>query len=80
MQKLTPVKPKQLVKLLLQLGFRERDAQGAHVLFKHPDGRTTTVSLHPQEISRGLLRKILNDVGISREEYESLRKKAKKSR
>lgn len=73
MPKLTPIKPKKLIKILLELGFVERDAEGSHILFRHSDGRTTTVAMKSREISRGLLRKILHDIDISKEEYEKLR-------
>ena len=33
MPKLVPIKPKKLVKMLLGLGFTERDAEGFHVFF-----------------------------------------------
>lgn len=75
MPRLVPIKPKDLATLLAKIGFEERDAEGSHVLFKHPDGRTTTVALKSKEISRGLLRKILHDIDLSREEYDRLRKK-----
>ncbi len=55
------------------MDFVKRDAEGSHVFFKHADGRTTTIPMHAKELSRGLLRKILNDIDISREEYEKLR-------
>ena len=74
MPKLIPIKPKRLIKILISMGFVERDAQGSHVFFKHKDGRTTVVPVHNRELSKGLLRKILNDVNLSIEEYEKLRK------
>jgi predicted RNA binding protein YcfA (HicA-like mRNA interferase family) len=74
MPKLIPIKPKKLIKILISLGFSERDAQGSHVFFKHDDGRTTVVPVHNRELSKGLLRKILNDVQLSVDEYEKLRK------
>ena len=74
MPKLVSIKPKKLIKILLQLGFTERDAEGSHVFFRHADGRTTVVPVHNRELSRGLLRKILHDVQLSVEEYEKLRK------
>ena len=74
MPKLIPIKPKKLIKILISIGFTERDAQGSHVFFKHKDGRTTVVPVHNRELSKGLLRKILNDVQLSIEEYEKLRK------
>lgn len=74
MPKLIPIKPKRLIQILLLLGFLQRDAEGSHTFFSHPDGRTTVISIHNKEISKGLLRKILNDVHLSVEEYEKLRK------
>ena len=74
MPKLIPVKPKKFIKILLSLGFKKRDAEGSHVFFNHPDGRTTVISMHNREISKGLLRKILNDIQLSPEEYDKLRK------
>ncbi len=74
MPKLALIKPNKLRKILLDLGFIERDAEGSHVFFEHKDGRTTVVPMKRTEISRGLLRKILNDCNISIEEYNRLRK------
>ncbi|MBI2411330.1 MAG: type II toxin-antitoxin system HicA family toxin [Candidatus Kerfeldbacteria bacterium] len=75
MPKLVPIKPKPFIKILLKLGFVQRDAEGSHVFFRHADGRTTVVPVHNKEISRGLLRKILNDIQISVKEYDALRRK-----
>ena len=74
MPKLIPIKPKKLIKILVDLGFSERDAEGSHVFFRHKDGRTTVVPIHNRELSKGLLRKILNNIQLSIEEYEKLRK------
>jgi predicted RNA binding protein YcfA (HicA-like mRNA interferase family) len=74
MPKLVPIKPKKLIKILLKLGFFERDAEGSHVFFRHHDGRTTVVPIHNKELSKGLLRKILNDVQLSVEKYDELRR------
>ena len=61
--------------MLEKLGFITKRDKGSHVFLKHPDGRTTIIPLHPGEkISSGLLRKILKDMGISREEYFKLLK------
>ena len=74
MPRLVPIKPKDLVKILLKLSFIQRDAEGSHVFFKHADGRTTVIPVHSREISKGLLKKILNDVKLSVDEYDELRK------
>lgn len=74
MPKLVPLKPRQLVKILIFLGFKKRDAKGSHVFFAHSDGRTTVIPIHNRDLSKGLLRKILNDIQLSIEEYDKLRK------
>ena len=74
MPKLALIKPKKLIKILLRLGFEERDAEGSHLLFRHADGRTTVIPVHNKELGRGLLRKILHDVQLTVEEYDKLRK------
>lgn len=74
MPKLIPIKPKLLVKILFKLGFTQRDAEGSHVFFKHPNGKTTVVPIHNKDLSKGILKKILNDIQLSVEEYDKLRK------
>jgi len=75
MPKLVPIKPQKLKKVLLELGFVERDACGSHVFFRHQDGRTTVLPMGKDEIGCGLLRKILNDVKLPVKEYDVLRKR-----
>ncbi len=74
MPKLVTIKPKKLIKIILSLGFKKRDAEGSHVFFLHSDGRTTVIPIHNRELSKGLLKKILNDINLSVEEYDKLRK------
>jgi len=73
MSRLPIIKPGKLIKTLTKLGFRKIRQEGSHVFFKHPDGRTTVVPLHPgKDIGRGLLRAILNDVKITPKEFQKL--------
>lgn len=74
MPKLIPITPKKFIKVLTKLRFTQRDAEGSHVFFRHTDGRTTVVPIHNKDISKGLLKKLLNDIQVSVEEYEKLRK------
>ena len=68
--KLTPLSSDKIIKVLLNLGFEKKRQKGSHAFFKHPDGRITTVPLHSgEEVGRGLLRKIINDIKITREEF-----------
>lgn len=76
MSKLSQVKSRQLVKVVLALGFKFRDQSGSHAVYIHDDGRRTTVSIHPSEtIGIGLLTKIIKkDLKISKEEFVRLLK------
>ncbi len=76
MTKLVPISGKKFCKLLEKLGFEKIYGKGSHVRFKHPDGRRTVVPVHgDEEFGPGLLREILKQIKISREEYLRLRKK-----
>lgn len=70
---LRPVKGTTLIKMLARIGFFPVRQRGSHVILKHADGRVTVVPVHSgEEIGRGLLSRILKDVGLSREEYLDL--------
>jgi predicted RNA binding protein YcfA (HicA-like mRNA interferase family) len=75
MPKLIPCRYSKLRKILLFIGFVQREASGSHVFFGHPDGRTTLVPKRNDDLGKGLLRKILNDAGLTVEEYEKYRQK-----
>jgi len=75
MTRLLPISGRKMSKILEKLGFRKVHQVGSHARYIHPDGRKTVVSLHGnEELSIGLLKEILNQVKISREEYEKLRR------
>jgi len=60
------LKPREVVALLLELGFVEVRQRGSHRQYRHPDGRGTTVPFHAgRDISPALLRVIARDIGIS---------------
>jgi predicted RNA binding protein YcfA (HicA-like mRNA interferase family) len=71
MPKLPVIKDRELIRVLHRLGFFEHPERGtSHLVFKHPDGRRTTVARHPgKDIPRGTLRAILRDMNISTEEF-----------
>ncbi|MEO6541755.1 MAG: type II toxin-antitoxin system HicA family toxin [Ferruginibacter sp.] len=73
MSKLPIVNAKQLEKLLLQLGFIIFRQKGSHKFYKHPDGRYTTIPHHPgEDLSRPLIKTILNQIDLSSEEFIQL--------
>lgn len=70
MSKLPVVKAKELIRVLNKLGFFEYHRVGSHAQFKHLDGRRTTVSVHyGKDITTGTLRGIINDIGLTPEEF-----------
>ncbi|MCI0637482.1 MAG: type II toxin-antitoxin system HicA family toxin [Gemmataceae bacterium] len=72
--KLPIVKPDELIRALEKVGFTLlRKSKGGHQRFGHADARKTTVPVHKgKTIGRGLLRKILRDVGMTAEELKEL--------
>ena len=67
------VNSRQLISTLERTGFEIVRQRGSHVRLKHPDGQVVTVPLHSgRDIGRGLLRKILRDAKLSREEFIEL--------
>ena len=74
MAKLPLLKPDQLSKILIKLGFRLVRQEGSHIFFEHPNGKTTVIPNHPgEEIRRGLLNKIIKkDLEMDREEFLKL--------
>ena len=74
MTRLPLLKPDQLSRILVKLGFRLIRQEGSHMFFEHPDGRTTVVPCHPgEEIRRGLLNKIIKkDLEMEREDFLKL--------
>ena len=73
MSKLPVLKPTELVRLLERLGFERLRQKGSHLYLRHPDGRATVVPMHRgEDIPPGLLRAILHDVELSREQFLDL--------
>jgi len=71
--KLPVLKPTELVRLLERLGFARIRQKGSHLYLRHPDGRATVVPMHRgEELGPGLLRSILHDVKLSRDEFLDL--------
>jgi len=74
MPKLRPAKPQTVQRVLEKLGFQLLRQSGSHAVFRHPDGRWTTVPLHPgKDVAKGTLRKIIKDAGISVDNFEAMK-------
>jgi len=73
MSKLSPIKSDELIRVLEKLGFEKIRQSGSHAIFKHPEGRWTTVPMHKgKDVAKGTLRKILKDVEITYEDFRKL--------
>jgi predicted RNA binding protein YcfA (HicA-like mRNA interferase family) len=64
--RLTPVDPRVMDRALSKLGFARVRQKGSHVLYRHADGRTTTVPHHKgRGLAVPLVRAILADINMS---------------
>lgn len=72
MARLTPISPHKLEKILVALGFKPIRQKGSHVFYLHSDGRHTSIPFHGnREICPVLLKLILKEIQLSREDYQS---------
>lgn len=63
------LKAREVVAILVALGFFEARQRGSHKQFRHADGRATTVPFHAgRDISPILLRQISKDIGLTVEQ------------
>ena len=73
MSRLRVVRFKTMEKALRRLGFEAARQKGAHVFYRHPDGRTTTVPNHPgRDLARPLIREILREIELTPKEFNEL--------
>jgi predicted RNA binding protein YcfA (HicA-like mRNA interferase family) len=65
MSKIPVLKPGEVEKKLLNLGFVEVRQKGSHKQYRHPDGRCTTLPFHSgRDIAPLLLKKIAKDIDL----------------
>ena len=69
--KLPRLTGKEIAKVVEIMGFVYSHTTGSHMVYKHPDGRRTTIPYHAgEDIGPGLLNKIIKkDLKITREEF-----------
>ena len=73
-RRLPSFKPRELVALLKRAGFLPPYQDSSHLYLRHPSrGRTTCVPMHPGDVKRNLVHKILfKDCGLGLSEVRRL--------
>ncbi|HEX9334479.1 MAG TPA: type II toxin-antitoxin system HicA family toxin [Pseudonocardiaceae bacterium] len=67
------IRGERVVKALERVGFKIARISGSHHIMRHPDGRGTTVPVHSgRDIAKGTLRGILDDIGLSMDEFRAV--------
>jgi predicted RNA binding protein YcfA (HicA-like mRNA interferase family) len=67
------VRGERLVRALERAGFKVARIAGSHYVMRHPDGRGTTIPVHPgRDVAKGTLRNIVADAGLTIEELKRL--------
>ena len=67
------IRGERVVRALERAGFKIARVSGSHHVMRHPDGRGTTVPVHPgRDVAKGTLRGIMSDVGMTAEELRRL--------
>lgn len=70
MSRLPLCSARQMFRILRHLGFQLARHEGGHAVWVHADGRLTVIPAHPGEmLGRGLLRRILREIGLSVQDY-----------
>ena len=74
MAKLKPLKPREVVRKLQQLGFQGPVAGGKHQRMIHPEtGQIIPIPTHQgRDVGVGLIREIIRELGIGREKWMRL--------
>jgi len=73
MNKIKPLPAKKVIRALEKIGFKQIRQKGAHLFMRHPDGRTTLITVHPgEDIGKGMIRKIISDAKLTRDEWFEL--------
>jgi len=73
MSELPVISARETLQRLLKAGFVVVSQKGSHIKLWHPiTDRRTGVPLHPGDLGRNLLRKILKQAGISTKEFTEL--------
>lgn len=64
--------PRELLRFLKSKGFIEKRQRGSHLVLQHPATKyRAVIPIHPGDLPKGLLHRILKDAGLTLEEFLS---------
>jgi predicted RNA binding protein YcfA (HicA-like mRNA interferase family) len=59
------------VRAVRKIGYELDHTTGSHMILRHPSRRRLSVPRH-RELGRGILRRLSDEAGLSREEFQAL--------
>lgn len=69
--RLPSITARRLISILERRGFVQVRQSGSHAIFRHRDGRRTTVPIHKsRDLGRGLVRQIMRDAELTVEDLK----------
>lgn len=73
MTRLPSLKPREVVSVLKKAGFVESHYTGSHLILEKPGHpQIISVPIHNRDLKRGTLRHIIDQAGLTREEFLTL--------
>ena len=73
MTRLPAVTPRQMVAALKRAGFQQHHQKGSHLFLWNPETkRMTTVSQHVRDLKRDTMKKIIEQAGLTDDEFRAL--------
>jgi len=68
--KIRPLSSQRLIKVLEKIGFKIIRQKGSHVIMINDKGTRIVIPVHPgKDVKPGLIRAIIKEAGLSREEF-----------
>ena len=73
--RLKPVQHRKILALLKEAGYEPVRQKGSHLILRNKEGKLIVVPIHLKDLGVGLVREIIRELGMTREEFlEALEK------
>lgn len=67
-----PLRPREVVRRLERAGFVRIRQRGSHVRLRNNEGLNVSVPFHPGDVPLYVMRRILQQAGLTEEEWDAL--------